>query len=129
MIKLKEIRLFPSVWYLDVYVIENKDDAPFLHEILSRRHGNPPKFYKKHTDIDATHLLESTIESELAETRVVVIYDGDIITLVHELLHVIWYFGNCTGAKITKETQEWQALLYEYLYSECTSKEGWREVS
>ena len=52
---------------------------------------------------------------------------NDKKVVVHELIHALWHIADYIGYKLTYETQEWQAILFEYLYSEVLDKNGYTE--
>lgn len=119
--KIKEIRVYPSIWYLDVIVADNQKDLDYISK---KRYGikDDPILPNECSSID------SSKKSELkGERRVVISIKSldDVETIVHELIYAIWHLARYIGYEIDYDTQEWQAVLYEYLYKEALDKNGY----
>ena len=64
------------------------------------------------------------------EKRVVVtLASKDIVTLVHELVHVLWHASSQIGFEMEWESQEWQALLFENLFIEAKNFKSYKKLS
>jgi len=116
MFKFKEIRLYPSEFTLDVYVV---DDASRLTETFENRYGADEDFtLTLSTNVCLT--FDTDLNSELKGYRVfVIILDSLSHKLVaHELIHLLWQFSECVRVEMNPDSQEWQALFTEYLTSE-----------
>ena len=121
--KLKVIRIYPSVWDLDVIVGGTQKE---LEEISKKRYGLTYNFLQ-HNECTS---IDSAINSELKGRRGVVVTiknTTDKLTIVHEIVHAIWHIADYIGYKITYDTQEWQAILFEYIFDEITKKEGYQD--
>lgn len=61
--------------------------------------------------------------------RVVLVLERlDLITIVHEVSHILWHSANLIGYQMSYETREWQAVLTEYLFSEIIDKNGYEKL-
>lgn len=119
--KLKTIRIYPSEWDLDVIVGGTKKD---LENISKKRYGLTYDFpvHNECTSID------SSKDSELKGRRgvVIILKSFNKAIIVHEIIHAIWHLSMYIGLEICYESNEWQALLAEYLFDEITNKEGYK---
>lgn len=116
MIRFKEIRIYPSDFTLDVYVV---DDASKLTDMFEQRYGADEDFILTlHTNLCLS--FDTDLDSELKGYRVfVIILDKLTPSIVsHELIHLMWQFSERVGAELNTNSQEWQALLTEYLTEE-----------
>jgi hypothetical protein len=114
--KFKEIRLYPSVFTLDVYVV---DDASKLTDLFEERYGADEDFILTlHTNLCLS--FDTDVNSELKGNRVfVIIFDEIRPNIVsHELIHLMWQLSEVIGIELNTHSQEWQALFMEYLTSE-----------
>lgn len=134
--RLKEIRIQPSNWMLDVYLYTDIEefDNPELHEHFSKRYGASADYYREWLT-DGTGPgsfvtnIGSTNESELnGHNRIVMTYSGEDNVLVHELLHVLWRYAKLSGCEMNYDTQEWQAILFEYLYDQVKNSKGFMKI-
>jgi len=112
--KYKEIRIYPSVWTMDVIISNSEKD---LKNISEKRYGifDDPIMFNQCCSI------HSEKKGELnCEKRVVLSLKSlkDKKTIVHELIHAIWHISEYVGYEMSYNTQEWQAVLFEYLYDE-----------
>lgn len=129
MIKFKEIPLLPSNWTLDV-IVSAKDD-PHFRQFIHKRYGIPIVDLERDKNLNTCNTIDSGSDSILqGETRIVVILrslkNKEIV--VHELIHALWHAARCIGYEMTVDTQEWQAVMYEYMYVQTLSSKGWIPV-
>lgn len=114
--KFKEIQLYPSVFTLDVYII---DDASKLAELFEERYGADEDFILTlHTNLCLS--FDTDINSHLKGNRVFVIIFDELLPHIvsHELMHLLWQFSDIVGVEMNDNSQEWQSLFIEYLTSE-----------
>jgi hypothetical protein len=119
-IKFKEIKIQPTNWYLDVIICKDKHKiAQFMH----KRYGASVEYYEDELFTEFVSTISSTYKSECNGRKriVMVLYDMNRGILVHELVHVLWHFSKNSGVNMCYDSQEWQAILFEYLYNECKS--------
>ena len=116
MIKFKEIRLYPSVFTLDVYITE---DASCLTEMFEERYGSDEDFILT-LDTDICLSFETEFGSTLDGDRVFVIILKHLepYIVAHELIHLLWQLNQTIGTNMNIESQEWQALFIEYITGE-----------
>jgi predicted SprT family Zn-dependent metalloprotease len=48
-----------------------------------------------------------------------VMEDFDNKVIAHELIHVMWHFAEECNLEMNYNSQEWQAILFEYLFTQC----------
>lgn len=119
MIRFKQIRIYPSNWTLDVYIAANHDKRR-LSEIFHKKYGASVDYYYEEIvgnqvmSIQSTDLSESQGKLEI----VMILCQQRLDVIVHELIHVIWHYSNNCGVEMTYQSQEWQAVLFEYLFEE-----------
>lgn len=114
--KFKEIRLYPSVFPLHVYVTDNHYN---LEDIFKKKYGATDEFVASlHTDLALR--LETKSGSEMKGMRVFLLILADLKPdiVAHELIHLLWHFNETVGVEMNSNSQEWQALFIEYLTSE-----------
>lgn len=115
---IHRVKIKPSQWSLDVYTGKIKD----LPSVFQKRYGG-----KKSEFLDLTEGSEcfvttcrSTKSSKAkGETRIVIVIPKESYKdyiLVHELMHVLWYYSKYCGVEMNHGSQEWQAVLTEYLF-------------
>jgi hypothetical protein len=116
MAKFKQIKLLPSEFTLDVWIGTYKEIWPIY------------KSYYEITDEDELGLKPNEVgtitpclgNKKLKEIRIaikLVSLDNKNI-LVHEIIHILWHLANKVGYKMVYDSQEWQAVLAEWLYKE-----------
>lgn len=127
MIKFKEIPLTPSLWTLDVII--GKDREEVMKFTMDRYDMKESEFVDAQL-INTVSWLKSGKKSILKGEQRIVLTLGSLNEriLVHELVHVLWYYGDRTGSEITVDTQEWQAIFFEWLYVECLKKETYKSI-
>jgi hypothetical protein len=123
-INTKSIRIAPSVWYLDVlegeydnrmkYLNDNYETEDFIP--LDREGDFVTCLYSKNRDDNQYRLILSIDSVE------------DHITVVHEIVHIIHTWAKETMTDLSYDSQEWQALLSEYLFEKITSKDDYKKV-
>ena len=121
--KTKTIRIYPSDWELDIIIGGTKKQ---LENYSEQRYGLK--------DDPITHnecnTIASSKESELkGKTQFCIclksLQNKGIV--VHEIVHVIWHIGESIGYKIVYDSQEWQAILFEYIFNEIVKADGYKE--
>lgn len=129
MIKYKEIPLLPSNWTLDI--IESRKHEDEFINFMHKRYGIPVVDMERERFLNTCGAIDSGTKSQLkGETRIVVVVRDvkDMPVLVHELVHAMWHAAKCIGYEMRYESQEWQAVLYEYMYVQATDSKGWIKV-
>ncbi len=119
----KQINLLPSEWQLDVWVCDNPHN---IADAFSERYGASKEHYLEEFYPNQVTRIDSTDESILAgRTQVVMqLASFDKCVLVHELTHVLWHYAAACGLEMNYESQEWQAVLFEFLFKQCTDKKS-----
>lgn len=128
--QFKEIQLSPSMFYVDVFI---QKDRKKLLPIFNKRYGASEEYYDEKMSLDSVFDIncidksicrpecKSTCEGHL---RIVMVLESNApYILVHELIHVLWHAAEAIGYGMNYESQEWQAVLYEYLFTECTKND------
>ncbi len=121
MILLKQIKIHPSEWHLDIIVGKNKKE---INEFCKKRYGLDD-FYDMPNECSS---IDSGKDSSLkGERRVVILLEklSNKPVIVHELIHALWHLTKRIGYEMGYDSQEWQAILYEYLYTETVDKKGY----
>lgn len=132
--KIKEVSFPPSTWKMDVYVYQEikEFEQESIAKFFSNRYGSSVDHYKEWLEEDAGPFvahISSTKESELkGYTRIVLFHDGSDITIVHELTHALWRYAKLSGCEMNYKSQEWQAILMEYLFKEVQQEEGYNQI-
>ena len=120
--KFKEIKIQPSLWTLDVIVGGSQKK---VNKFCKKRYGiNDYAEAKNECSIVDTHK-----KSQLkGARRIVIIMESlkDKRCVVHELIHAMWMLAKGIGYEMNYNTQEWQAVLFEYLYAEILDKKGYK---
>jgi hypothetical protein len=113
----KEIPVLPSAFKLDVIICR---DLKTVAKFCNKRYGATVEWYEENMHLDSCCALYSTKQSDLKGTlRPLVILEYKKAHIVaHELIHALWKLADCIGYEITIHTEEWQAVLYEYLFTE-----------
>ncbi len=125
--KFKKIKLNPSVWELHILVSKDhiksrrflkkeyrlKDDDTWrsLNFVQTIDSGNKSK-----------HNGESLIFMHLSSNK-------DYETIVHEIVHVMHRMQNLFGVDLGWDSQEWQALMQEYIFKKIISKKKWKKIT
>jgi len=127
--KFKEVPLLPSNWMMDVVECSRKH-ADKLAIWMHQRYGLPMHLLEP-DDINACHNIESGTNSPLkGHKRILVVVEDlkrdDI--MVHELIHALWYYAKNTGSEMSFDTQEWQAIMYEYMYKQVNDPKEWEKI-
>ncbi len=122
-VKFKTVKLLPTLWSLDAYVIPSKYNDQHRKDIASdmvTRYGaNYECYYEELEKINCVINVSATKKSKSkGETRIIMLVEYDLKTIVHELLHVLQHLSNLSGVEMSYDAQEWQACMLEYLYGE-----------
>jgi len=114
----KQVPLLPSMFYLDVWVCNNSQK---LCEHFAKRYGGSVERYQEDYYPDMVTRIYSSKDSELKGTTriVLVMEDFDNKVIAHELIHVMWHFAEECNLEMNYNSQEWQAILFEYLFTQC----------
>ena len=119
---LKEIPILPSEFKVDVIICS---DIKQIAKLAHKRYGETERWYEENLTINSCCAIYSKTKSDLkGHLRIVVILKNkskDV--LVHELIHALWYSAKYIGYEMKFKTQEWQAVLYEYLYKEAVKND------
>ena len=121
--KFKEIKIQPSLWTLDVIVGGSQKK---VNKLCKKRYGIGDYM---DSEKDECSEVQTHKKSELkGERRIVIIIASlkDKRAVVHELIHAMWMFAKAIGYEMNYNTQEWQAVLYEYLFHEILDKKGYK---
>ena len=127
MIKFKEIRLYPSLFYLDIFITK---DLKALREIFNERYGlDEDGFYG--TQINEVGTIDSCKKSLMkGETRIYTIIESikksDII--VHESQHILDHLNRLTNIDLSESSTEWKSMFVEYLFTEITDKNNYKQI-
>jgi hypothetical protein len=127
--KHKEIKLLPSQWTMDVVECA-KEDFERLDIWMHKRYGLPTCELVGQ-NINAVHSIKSSSKSILKGKKLILLAVNDLNddgVLVHELIHALWYHAEHVGYEMHYETQEWQAIMFEYMFNEIKDKKGWKKV-
>ncbi len=124
MILFKEIKIHPSEWHLDIIVSKNKKE---INEFFKKRYGIDDYYDAPNECASVDSGKDSLLKHEkrfaiLLETL------SNKGVIVHELIHALWHLTKRIGLEMNYDTQEWQAVLYEYLYVETVDKKGYAKM-
>jgi hypothetical protein len=123
---IKTIRLYPTLFCVDVWIC---NDLEQLSKCFHKRYGAKSKYYKKILTPNQTCIIDSTDESELKGHRRIVVNmsEYDVLVLAHEIVHVLYKLNKCTDLELTKDSQEWQAYLTEYILEQSINKKSYKK--
>lgn len=125
-IQLKVLDIEPGGYKLDLWKCkDNEKSIKQLAKAFSKRYGASEEYYLNDHTPNYCSMFDSTKKSKLkGKVRIVVVYDGRLKCLLHELIHVIWEYGkkSGSGSEMNYQSQEWQAILYESLYTQAIKK-------
>lgn len=117
--KMKEIRIRPANWTLDLIIC---NDQAKLDTFLDER-------YSVQKLVSSLNVTTNLRLRSTGEMRIVIALEKmDYYILVHELVHAMWMIGKHVGYEMNYDTQEWQAVLFEYLYKECVRIDEYKTV-
>lgn len=123
MIKLKTIKLPPTLFKLDLLYYDNDPDQmkelqEFFYERYGVREPEEEFWYKNHLST-----IDTGEGSELkGHTRLVMlITQPKAKVVVHECVHALFHLSQCTGVNINHQAQEWCALFTENLFEDIVS--------
>jgi len=123
-VKHKIIRLYPSIFHLDVLLGGTQKE---LNAALLNLYGfeNEEEFGR-----DWVHTIVSKKDSHFkSQIRIVLVLEKlDLVTVVHEVSHILWHTANVVKYEISYETREWQAVLTEYIFAEVVDKNGYTVI-
>lgn len=119
--KTKTIRIYPSIWEMDIVIGGTKKQ---LETYSEQRYGLKEDPITHNECITITSSKESELKGK---TQFCICLKSlkDKGILVHEIVHLIWHIGESIGYKIVYDSQEWQAVLFEYIYNEILNHEGY----
>lgn len=117
--KLKEIPLYPTKFFLDLWV---SDDHELLSKRFSERYGAASDYYYEELSPNGVCTIESGKDTELkGETRIVMnIAEINHLVIVHEANHVLFHLSKQCGLEICWNSQEWTSYMLEYLFECCS---------
>lgn len=129
MIRYKEIKLIPTLFSLDVYIVGDRysekkiiteSDRKTIATIFNNKYGHGYEYwYENSNTVNEVFASNGDKKSEHGETRrIVMVINPCIKTLVHEMIHVLWYLADASGLDMNYKSQEWQALMGEYIFTE-----------
>lgn len=120
MILFKEISIQPSIWHLDVIVSKNTRS---VNKFCKQRYGIDDYW----DGINECSTVQSDKDSQLkGDKRLVIMLESlnNKGVIVHELIHALWHASKAIGYEMNDDSQEWQAVLFEYLFTEvCKRKD------
>jgi hypothetical protein len=119
-VRFKTIKLLPTLWSLDAYLVDKHTDdnrATIASDMVTRYGANYECYYEELEKINCVINVSATKKSKSkGESRIIMIVEYDLKTIVHELLHVLQHLSNLSGVEMSYDAQEWQACMIEYLY-------------
>lgn len=128
MIRYKEVKLLPTLFSLDVYIVGDRyvndsmsiKDRKTLSKILQDKYGSGYEYwYEEMEDANMVFTITSTKKSEYkGQVRIVMIINPSLKVLVHEIIHAQWHLSKATALDMNYNSQEWQAVMYEYIFTE-----------
>ncbi len=127
MIRYKEVKLIPTLFKLDVYIVGDryndnriaKKDKEQLASIFNRKYGHGYEYWFEVMGVNEVFNTIGSKKSEHADRkRLVVVINPHIETLVHEIIHILWYLADASGLDMYYKSQEWQACMGEYIFTE-----------
>ena len=128
MIRHKEIKLIPSFHKLDVYIVGNrynhnaisKNDRKSIASIFHAKYGGGYEYWYENTK--RVNEVFDTVGDKSSEhesmRRIIMIINPSIEVLVHEIVHVLWFLAKLSGLDMDYKSQEWQACMQEYIFTE-----------
>lgn len=121
MIKFKKIKVHPSNWELDIIISKNHNQ---VCAFCQKKYGYDED-YKKDFPPETCLTLTSSSESETKGRRITIIYlkAKKSSVVVHELVHAMWHITNNIGYEMNYDTNEWQAVLFEYLFEQVMAND------
>lgn len=124
-IRLLELDLMPSDWVLDVFISDNYD---IVNSFTQKRYDTKLKNLGDYLGCAA--LVQSGEDSKLKGEKRLVVYleDWDINVMAHELIHILWKYSEVTGSEMNKESEEWQAIMYTYMFKECCKMDNYKSI-
>lgn len=134
--KFKSIRLFPTLFYLDVILVEEliEENKLLLVDYLHKRYGASKEYYLEDEEsgksLNYVCMITSTDKAEVEGTKVLLRLtelNPDIV--VHEVIHILWKMNQLCDLEINESSEEWQAYTAEYLFSEILNNEGYETIS
>jgi hypothetical protein len=122
--KLKTIKLLPTDFCVDVWI---GGSISTLAEAFSKRYGASIEYYKEDMHINSLSTINSSDDSELkGHTRfVMILQKKNNQVIVHEVLHLLWHMNKRIGLEMSFESQEWQACMFDYVFSEIIDNTGY----
>ena len=119
MLKLKTIRLYPTLFDLDVVVGGNQRE---VDEVFLTRYGLTEK-----TSPNECMTLYTGTDCELKRTKRIVVRLQSLSRKIieHECIHVLWHLSQESNIEICYESQEWQACFIEYVIGEIINPKGY----
>ncbi len=123
-IKFKNIRLYPSIQTVDVWIVNDIENLPYAFE---KRYGANMEYYHNEiNDIAQSSIayvqnISGTKNSESNAMNIVaVFFDLKPEYIVHESIHIIAHASELVGIEFNNKTDEWLACLAEYLFIEIS---------
>lgn len=114
--KFKQIKLIPSEFILDVWIGRNYD-------VLNKYN----KFYnltgedmigKTENWVDTIYFLPKNGKRNTTRICLKITSLQNKKVLVHEIIHILWHLSTVVGYKMVNDSQEWQAVLADWIYTE-----------
>ena len=128
MIRLKEVKLTPTQFTLDAYIVGDrynhnritKEDRVILSKMFNKRYGGGFEYWHENTgEVNEVFTAHGKNGAEIGDTkRIVMVINPCIKVLVHETIHVLWYLSRESGLDMDFNSQEWQACMGEYIFTE-----------
>lgn len=121
MILFKEISIQPSKWHLDIIVCKDKKET---EQFYKDRYGIPDPEVGENECAS----IDSAKKGQLKGEHRIVIHLMSLSNksiIVHELIHALWYTSKAIGYEMNYDSQEWQAVLFEYLFREVINRKDY----
>ena len=122
----REIPLYPTQFYVDVWVCEDRD---LLAKHFKRRYDMSQDYFDDKISPNQVCDIEIGGKAKLCgHTRILMnVIKFDLPVIVYELNHVVYHLAALCGLKTNEETQEWVSYLLEYLFERCKNKDGFKK--
>jgi len=116
----KEFRLFPTKFWVDVWVTTNQDK---VCQLFSDRYGESKEYYLK--ELRPEMVSEINVATLDSETRIVVnLVSFDPGVVVHEAVHVFYHLQAITHLEIM--SQEWIAYFIQYVVDNILDEKSYK---
>lgn len=128
--KTKIIELLPSRWTLDVIVSRSEEDV--RNHLLGNYGIHEEYVYDGGKHVNSVVTISTGLDTKYkGESRVLLILESNNKPhiVVHEIIHVLWHLSKHSGIDMHYHSQEWQAMMAEYLFTEITNSKGYLKIN